>query len=219
MLNKGAFALMAAKGINSVKDLKGKRIAVSSVGDAPYNYTVALLGKFGLNAKDVQWVPSGTDANSRALFLTTGRADATLLTAPAYFKVEGTGIQEPGESRRLQRHLRVERLPVHKENAHSKSKTAGTDHQSAGGSHQALLRRQALCGEGVPCVMMDDKQEPAEIERVYDLYAKTNAFERVPYVLAGAVKSVVDQADSQTATAMKASTSKPSSTTAPSIAS
>src|SRR6185436_1536107 len=29
MLNKGVFALMAAKGISSVKDLKGKRIAVS----------------------------------------------------------------------------------------------------------------------------------------------------------------------------------------------
>ncbi len=35
MLNKGAFSLLAAKGINGVKDLKGKRIAVSSVGDAP----------------------------------------------------------------------------------------------------------------------------------------------------------------------------------------
>jgi hypothetical protein len=43
-----------------------------------------------------------------------------------------------------------------------------------------------------------------DIERVYDLYAKSNAFERIPFVLAGAIKSVVDQADSQTATAMKA---------------
>jgi hypothetical protein len=49
-----------------------------------------------------------------------------------------------------------------------------------------------------------DKQEPADIERVYDLYALGNAFERVPFVLAPAIKSVVDQADSQTATAMKA---------------
>ena len=42
-LNKGAFALMAAKGIGSVKDLKGKRIAVAQVGDAVYNYTIAFL--------------------------------------------------------------------------------------------------------------------------------------------------------------------------------
>jgi len=45
---------MAAKGIGSVKDLKGKRIAVSQVGDAPYNYTIALLAKSGLKASDVQ---------------------------------------------------------------------------------------------------------------------------------------------------------------------
>src|SRR3982750_2885191 len=45
MLNKGPFSLMAAKGIGSIKDLKGKRIAVSQLGDAPYNYSVALLRK------------------------------------------------------------------------------------------------------------------------------------------------------------------------------
>ena len=49
----------------------------------------------------------------------------------------------------------------------------------------------------------DDKQDQGDIERVYDLYAKNSAYERIPYVLAGAIKSVVDQADSQSATAMK----------------
>src|SRR5260370_15047686 len=51
-LNKGAFALMAPKTIKSPKELKGKRFAVSQIGDAPYNYTLALLGKFGLTARD-----------------------------------------------------------------------------------------------------------------------------------------------------------------------
>src|SRR5215471_19558103 len=66
MLNKGPFSLMASKGINSIKELKGKRIAVSQLGDAPYNYSVALLRKFGVGPKDVQWVPVGTDATARA---------------------------------------------------------------------------------------------------------------------------------------------------------
>ena len=57
---------MAAKNIAAVKDLKGKRLAVSALGDAPYNYTVALLGKFGLKARDVEWIPVGTDATARA---------------------------------------------------------------------------------------------------------------------------------------------------------
>jgi len=87
-LNKGTFALMSAKNIGSVKDLKGKRFAVSQIGDAPYNYSVALLGKFGLTPRDIQWVPVGVDATARAVALTTGRADATLLTAPQYFKVK-----------------------------------------------------------------------------------------------------------------------------------
>src|SRR5262250_1847681 len=92
-LNRGMFALMAPDKTNSPKELKSKRIAVSQIGDAPYNYSVALLGKFGLKPRDVQWVPVGTDANARAVALTTGRADATLLTAPAYFAIEKQGYK------------------------------------------------------------------------------------------------------------------------------
>ena len=58
-LNKGMFSLMAAKNFTSVSQLKGKRFAVSQVGDAPYNYTLALLKKFGMTARDVEWIPVG----------------------------------------------------------------------------------------------------------------------------------------------------------------
>src|SRR5215475_13011900 len=92
-LNRGMFALMAPDKIGSPKELKSKRVAVSQIGDAPYNYSVALLAKFGLKPRDVQWVPVGTDANARAVALTSGRADATLLTAPAYFPLEKQGYK------------------------------------------------------------------------------------------------------------------------------
>src|SRR5271156_1130252 len=92
-LNRAAFALMAAKDIASIKALKGKRIAVSQVGDAPYGYLIALLSKSGLSARDVQWIPVGTDVNERAAALVSGRAEATLLTAPAYFKLEDQGFK------------------------------------------------------------------------------------------------------------------------------
>src|SRR5579862_5426836 len=55
--NRAAFALMAAKNIGSIKELKGKRIAGSQVGDAPYGYLIALLSKSGMSARDVQWIP------------------------------------------------------------------------------------------------------------------------------------------------------------------
>ncbi|HEY2385206.1 MAG TPA: ABC transporter substrate-binding protein, partial [Terriglobia bacterium] len=92
-LNKGMFALMAPAATKTAKDLKNKRVAVSQIGDAPYNYSVALLAKFGLSPRDVQWVPVGTDANARAVALTSGRADATLLTAPSYFPLEKQGYK------------------------------------------------------------------------------------------------------------------------------
>ncbi len=54
-------------------------------------------------------------------------------------------------------------------------------------------------------MVYDKGAQQAEVERVYDLYAKPQAFERVPYILAGAVKSVVEQqADPQIAAQMKA---------------
>jgi hypothetical protein len=36
--NKGLFALMAQKEFTDPKQLKGKRIAIGQIGDAPYNY-------------------------------------------------------------------------------------------------------------------------------------------------------------------------------------
>ena len=45
-------------------DLKGRTIAVSQIGDPPYNYTNALLAKFGIGPRDVQWIAAGADANA-----------------------------------------------------------------------------------------------------------------------------------------------------------
>ena len=215
MLNKGTFALMASKNIASVKDLKGKRIAVSQVGDAPYNYTIALLSKFGIKAKDVQWVPSGTDASSRAVFLTTGRADATLLTAPAYFKVEAQGYKNLANL--------VDYNDIYASSVYLFTKKTLTANPKL---PEAIIKAQAEAIKrlyddrafAIKAYLVYDKQEPADMERVYGLYAcgsagvcpvataaaAKGAFERIPYVLTDAIKSVVNQADSETATAMKA---------------
>ena len=50
-----------------------------------------------------------------------------------------------------------------------------------------------------------DKQSTADVERFYDGYAKANLLERIPFVLAGALQSVIDQqADPRIAAQMKA---------------
>jgi ABC-type nitrate/sulfonate/bicarbonate transport system substrate-binding protein len=93
---KSLFALMAGRNIAGIRDLKGKRIGVSQIGDAPYNYTIGLLGKAGVIQRDVEWIPLGADANARAAALVSGRVDATMLTAPIYFKLEQDGFRDLG---------------------------------------------------------------------------------------------------------------------------
>lgn len=202
-LNRGVFALMANKNIASIKDLKGKRIAVGQVGDAPYGYLVTLLGKNGLKPRDVQWIPVGTDVSGRAAALQSGRADATLLTAPAYFKVEEAGYKTLANL--------VEHPEVFASTAYifKKSLVASDPKlvESLIKAHaEAIKRFYDDKPFAVKAFMAYDKNAvQAEVERVYDLYAKPQAFERVPYVLAPAVKSVIDQqADPDIAAQMKA---------------
>jgi len=201
-LNRGVFALMARKDINSIKELKGKKIAVSQVGDAPYGYLVDLLSKSGITARDIQWIPVGTDVSGRAAALTSGRVDATLLTAPAYFKVEEAGF---------------------------KTLANLAEHPDIFASTGLLMKRSVVVADpNLPVKILEAQAEatkrfyddkafavktflnydkmaiPAEVERVYDLYAKPGAFERVPFVLSAAVKSVIaQQADPQIAATMK----------------
>jgi len=199
-LNRGMFALMVPNKINSAKDLKGKRVAVSQIGDAPYNYSVALLGKFGLKPRDVQWVPVGTDANARAVALTSGRADATLLTAPAYFPLEKQGykmVANMGDYNDIYAstvYLFTRKTVV----ANPKLPEAIIKAQT-----EAIKRFYDDKAFAVKAYIAYDKQNQADVERIYDMLAKSNQVERVPYVVGAAVKSIMDQANSESATQLK----------------
>jgi ABC-type nitrate/sulfonate/bicarbonate transport system substrate-binding protein len=200
-LNKGSFALIAAKNITTVKDLKGKRIAVAQTGDAVYNYTIALLSKNGLKARDITWVPVGNDATARAAALQSSRADAALLTAPSFFRMEEAGFKN------------LANLADHKDIYASSvamfSRKAVTANPKL---PELIIRAQAEAIKrfyedkafAVKAYTAYDKQEQKDVERIYDLYAKNQAFERVPFVLATAVKSVAAQADAEQATQLKA---------------
>jgi ABC-type nitrate/sulfonate/bicarbonate transport system substrate-binding protein len=201
-LNKGTFALMARKDVASVKDLKGKRIAVSQVGDAPYGYVVALLAKSGLGARDVTWVPVGTDVSGRAAALQSGRADATLLTAPAYFKLEEAGFKTLANLAEHDDIFASTGYLMKKSQIQANPKLPELLIKA---QTEAIKRFYDDKAFAVKAYMVYDKQPQADVERIYDLYAKPNAFERVPYVLAAAVKAVVtEQSDPQIAARMKA---------------
>ena len=200
-LNRGTFALMANKNLKTVEALKGKKIAVSQVGDAPYGYVVAILSKAGLSDRDVQWIPVGQGVAGRAAALTSGRADATILTAPAYFKLETEGYNTLVNL--------AEREDIFASTAYTMAKKDLADATLA----EALIKAHAEAikkfYEDKPAAIAaylkyDPEANPADIDRTYDLYAKPQAFERIPYVLTGAVDSVVkQQSDPQLAEQMK----------------
>src|SRR5688572_15104408 len=187
--NKGLFALIGQKELTSPKQLKGKRIAVGAIGDAPYNYSVALLGIHGIGNRDVTWVPVGTDVTGRAAALQTDRADATLLTAPNYFRLEEAGFKNLAN---------LADTEVYAATTYMFSKKAVTDNprladQLIRAHAEAIKRFYDDKAFAVKTYINYDRQPEADVARIYDLYAKGNIFERVPYVLDAAVKAIVEQ--------------------------
>jgi ABC-type nitrate/sulfonate/bicarbonate transport system substrate-binding protein len=194
-LNKGLFALMGRKGLNDIKEVKGKLIAVSQIGDAPYNYTVALLGKNGIGPRDVQWVPVGTDVNGRVAALTTGRVDATLLTAPSYFRLEETGYKVLAD---LADHDDIFASTTYMFSKATIQKNPKLPEQIIRAQAEAIKRFYDDKAFALKTYITYDKQKEEDMARIYDRYNKTNGFERIPFVLAGAISSVIAQQVDQT---------------------
>ena len=193
-LNKGMFSLMASKGITSVPQLKGKRVAVSQLGDAPYGYTVALLRKFNMTARDVEWLPVGTDATARSAALVSGRADATLLTAPQYFRVEEQGFRNLAN---LADHDDIYASTVYLFKKTTVAENPRLPEQLIKAHAEAIKRFYDDRAFAVKAYMVYDKQEIIDVQRIYDWNAQRNLMERIPYVLASAVASIKEQAESQ----------------------
>jgi ABC-type nitrate/sulfonate/bicarbonate transport system substrate-binding protein len=186
---KSLFAMMADKNIAGMRNLKGKRIGVSQIGDAPYNYAVGLLARFGLTPRDVQWVPIGTDVNGRAAALVSGRIDATMLTAPVYFRLEEKGFRSLANTSdyddiyaptvyvftkaEIAAHPKLPELLI---KAHA----------------EAIKRFYDDKDFAIKAYIKYAPENPTDLSRVYDHYASHNTFERVPYVNAASVQYMVE---------------------------
>jgi ABC-type nitrate/sulfonate/bicarbonate transport system substrate-binding protein len=196
------FALMSKKEIATVRDLKGKTIAVSQIGDPPYNYTNALLAKFGMGPRDVQWIAAGTDANARAAALASGRADATLLTPPAYYKVEDAGFKVLAN---LADHDDIFAATTYLMRKSTVTANPRLPEQIIKAHAEAIKRFYDDKAFAVKTYQAYDKQPTADVERFYEGYRQANLLERVPYVLTGAVNAVIEQqVDPQLAATLKA---------------
>ncbi len=199
---KSLFALMANKSIRNRKDLKGKIIGVSQIGDAPYNYTIGLIGKVGLTPRDVEWVPIGADVSARAAALVSGRVDATMITAPVYFKIEQDGFNNLGNISDYEDIYAPSVYLFKKSTVTADPKLA---ERMIKVHAEAIHRFYEDKAFAVKAYMAWDKEAQADVERVYDHYAQVNTYERIPYVPAAAVQYILDHpADQRAAAQMRA---------------
>jgi len=92
--DKPLFALMARKGIASVKDLRGKLLGISSFGASTDTYARALLRRYQLTPnQDVKIIALG-GGTSRVAAMETGAVDAALIEAPYNVLLERKGFRK-----------------------------------------------------------------------------------------------------------------------------
>jgi NitT/TauT family transport system substrate-binding protein len=78
----GADGMVVKSGINSIKDLKGKTVAASAPGTAPYFTLAWMLRENGLTVKDVKVVNLEPQAAANAMIAGTSGIDAAMTYEP-----------------------------------------------------------------------------------------------------------------------------------------
>src|SRR6185436_3730943 len=127
------------------------------------------LKKFGLSARDVQWVAVGTDANGRAAALASGRVDATLLTPPAYFKLEEAGYKSLGN---LAEHDDIFASTTYLLTRSAIAANPTLPEQLIKAHAEAIKRFYDDKAFAVKAYQVYDKQSTADVERFYEGYAR-----------------------------------------------
>lgn len=85
--------LVVRKGINSVADLRGKKISVSSFGGAVYGAALFMLRNHGLKPKEDVTILAGGSNAARVAALRQGAVDAVLLSSPDDIRVAAEGFR------------------------------------------------------------------------------------------------------------------------------
>jgi ABC-type nitrate/sulfonate/bicarbonate transport system substrate-binding protein len=189
-LNKGNFGLIARPEFTRVADLKGKRIGVARVGDVPYFYTIDLLAKHGLTARDVQWVSVPADSTARASVLVAGQADASLLTAPSYYKLETMGLKL------LDSVTNHSDILISTAYTFKKTWVATNPEMPARiimAQAEAIKRFYDDKAFAIATYRKNDPQPEADIGRLYDDYLAKSTLDRVPLLSRTAVAAAADR--------------------------
>jgi ABC-type nitrate/sulfonate/bicarbonate transport system substrate-binding protein len=190
-LNKGSFALIAAKNFTSMQQLAGKKIGVGRVGDPPYHFTVSLLDKFGVTAKDVQWVSTGVDAAARAAALQSGQIDAALVTAPSYFRLEAAGFRILGLVSDYEDIYVSTYYMFRKESLISERKIVEAFIKAHAEAIKRFYEDKAFALQTM--IRYGGARDQNDAGKAYEIFAKSRSFEPVPYVLKDSIKAAVER--------------------------
>jgi ABC-type nitrate/sulfonate/bicarbonate transport system substrate-binding protein len=190
-MNKGTFAMIGSKTTAGMKELSGKKIGVGRVGDPPYHMAVSLLKKFGMTARDVQWVSIGVDAATRAAALQSGQVDAAMITAPAYFRLQAAGMPVLAvlldyDDIYVSTYYLFRREALNKERAMALSFIKAHAEAIKRFYDDKAFATQVMIKQG-------GAKNAQDANRVYDLFHKARVLESIPYALKGSVEAVVER--------------------------
>jgi len=92
--NRPMFWLYSKPDIRSIKDLRGKKVGVSSLGSGPDSLLRDLLKRHGMEGgRDVVIMPMGA-GTARFVALRAGSVDGAMLSIPSNFMAEEAGFRE-----------------------------------------------------------------------------------------------------------------------------
>jgi ABC-type nitrate/sulfonate/bicarbonate transport system substrate-binding protein len=91
-VNKATRQLFVVPSIQNVQQLRGQTIAVSTIGDGPYNSTVLALEHFGIDGlTEITWIGAG-GTMERLLAMQQGGAVATIVSGPEVPRAQTYGF-------------------------------------------------------------------------------------------------------------------------------
>lgn len=91
-IHAGCQELFANDSVDTIRDLKGKRIAVSLLGNGDHVFISSILAYVGINPRtDISWVAGSHVADSKSMFI-NGKADAFMSFAPEAYEVKQKGV-------------------------------------------------------------------------------------------------------------------------------
>ncbi len=81
-MHAGCYELFGREGIHTIRDLKGKRVAVSAIDDGDRILVSSMVGYVGLDPRsDINWVTGDSIWDAKRLF-TEGKVDAIMAFVP-----------------------------------------------------------------------------------------------------------------------------------------